>query len=402
MTLRPALHTAMASIQASFAQLLEYVQREEEVLKDLGAPDLKACLRTGAGTKGHTENPERMKFYKILSKILNTTEDLSQEQRQQLADWEARICSPKESEQSVQTAFAEFTNILQRRKSDLQNLGKTSLKACFMTNKSKKDKDLKFGQNFFSRKASSLNEAQRQELAKWEAEICGDGVPSRPAVDKEYTRLLEILESRKTDLQNLGKTSLKACFVTSQSNEDKDIKFGRNFFSRKASSLNEAQRQELAKWEAEICGDGVPSRPAVDKEYTRLLEILESRKTDLQKLGKTSLEDCFMTNQSNQDKELQFARNFFRRKASSLSDEQKEELAKWEAEIRGDGLALRPAVDKEFNRLLEILESRKTDLQKLGKTSLDACFMTNKSNQDKELQFLRHFLETKCLETKQC
>ena len=186
MTLRPALHTAMASVQASFAQLLEYLQREEEVLKDLGAPDLKACLRTGAGTKGHTGNPERMKFYKILSKILRKTEDLSQEQRQQIADWEARICSSKESEQSVQTSFAQFTNILQRRKSDLQNLGKTSLEACFMTNKSNQDKDLKFGQNFFSRKASSLSEAQKQELAKWETEICGDGVALRPAVDKEF------------------------------------------------------------------------------------------------------------------------------------------------------------------------------------------------------------------------
>ena len=82
MTLRSALHTAMASVQASFAQLLEYAQREEEVLKALGAPDLTACLRTGAGTKGHTENPERMKFYKILSKI---SKDLSQEQRQQIA-----------------------------------------------------------------------------------------------------------------------------------------------------------------------------------------------------------------------------------------------------------------------------------------------------------------------------
>ena len=391
MTLRPALHTAMASVQASFAQLLEYLQREEQVLKDLRLPDLKACLRTGAGTKGHTENPERMKFYKILIKILNNTEDLSQEQRQQIADWEARICSSQESE----TSFAQFTNILQRRKSDLQNLGKTSLQACFMTNKSNQDKDLKFGQNFFRRKASSFSEEQKQELAKWEAEICGDGVAWRPAVDKEYSRLLEILESRKSDLQNLGKTSLEDCFMTNNSNKDKDLTFGRNFFRRKASSLSQEQKQELAKWEAEICGDGVAWRPAVDKEYTRLLEILESRKSDLQNLGKTSLEDCFITNQSNQDKDLKFGRNFFRRKASSLSQEQKQELAKWEGEICGDGVAWRPAVDKEYTRLLEILESRKSDLQNLGKTSLEDCFMTNNSNKDKDLTFGRNFFRRK-------
>ena len=147
MTLRSALHTAMASVQASFAELLEYVQREEEVLKAIRAPDLKACLRTGAGSKGHTKNPERMKYYKILIKI---RDGLSEEQRQQIADWEARICCPQESEQSVQVSFAQFINILQRRKSDLQDLGKTSLEACFMTNKSNQDKDLYLVETFLT------------------------------------------------------------------------------------------------------------------------------------------------------------------------------------------------------------------------------------------------------------
>ena len=85
-----------------------------------------------------------------------------------------------------------------------------------------------------------------------------------------------------------------------------------------------------------------------------------------------------MTNKSNQDKELSFGRNFFRRRESPLTEEQKQELAIWEAEICG--VALRPAaVDNEYNRLLEILESRKSDLRSCGKKSLKDCFMTNKS-----------------------
>ena len=142
--------------------------------------------------------------------------------------------------------------------------------------------------------------------------------------------MVEILERRKKDLQDLGKTSLAACFMTNQSNQDKDLKFGRNFFDRKASSLSDEQKEELGKREKEICGDGVALRLADDKEFNRLVEILERRKKDLQDLGKTSLAACFMTNQSNQDKDLKFGRNFFDRKASSLSDEQKEELGKRE------------------------------------------------------------------------
>ena len=66
----------------------------------------------------------------------------------------------------------------------------------------------------------------RRKLAKWEAKICGDGVALWPAVDTDFSRLLEILEKRKDDLQELGKTSLKDCFTTNESNKDKDFKFG--------------------------------------------------------------------------------------------------------------------------------------------------------------------------------
>ena len=325
--------------------------------------------------------------------FLNKIEkDLTIEQRQEILEWEAKLCGNQHMEQSDATSFAQLTDILQRRKTDLQELGKSSLEACFLTHKSKTDKDLKFGQNFFHRKAASLTEAQKEELARWEAEICVD-VALRPAVDKDYNRLLEILEKRKTDLQELGKPSLEECFLTNKSNTDKDLQFGRNFFRRKSDSLTDAQKEELAKWEAEICVD-VALRPAVDKDYNRLLEIVEKRKTDLQELGKSSLEECFLTHKSNTDKDLQFGRNFFRRKSDSLTDAQKEELAKWEAEICVD-VALRPAVDKDYNRLLEILEKRKTDLQELGKSSLEACFLTHKSNTDKDLQFGRNFFRRK-------
>ena len=277
----------------------------------------------------------------------------------------------------------------------MQELGKDSLKECFFTNKSNQDKDLQFGRNFFRRKSESLTEAQKEELARWEADICGDSVALRSAVNKDYSHLLEILENRKTELQKLAKESLEECFFTNKSNQDKDLKFGRNFFSRKAASLSEAQKEELANWEADICGDSVALRSAVNKDYSHLLQILENRKTELQKLAKESLEECFFTNKSNQDKDLQFGRNFFRRKSESLTEAQKEELARWEADICGNSVALRSAVNKDYSHLLEILENRKTELQQLGKESLEECFFTNKSNQDKDLKFGRNFFSRK-------
>ena len=189
----------MSSVADAFANICKYLRREEAALRGLGASDLKACLRTGAGTKGHTADAERYKHYRLLNKI---EKDLTIEQRQEILEWEAKLCGNQHMEQSDATSFAQLTDILQRRKTDLQELGKSSLEACFLTHKSKTDKDLKFGQNFFHRKAASLTEAQKEELARWEAEICVD-VALRPAVDKDYNRLLEILEKPKLIYKSL-------------------------------------------------------------------------------------------------------------------------------------------------------------------------------------------------------
>jgi len=62
----------MAIVADAFANLLEYLEREEAVLKTLGASDLRACLRTGTGAHGHTADAERLKHYRILNRIEKT------------------------------------------------------------------------------------------------------------------------------------------------------------------------------------------------------------------------------------------------------------------------------------------------------------------------------------------
>jgi len=66
-TLRSALSVAMAIVADAFANLIDYLEREEAVLKTLGATDLRACLRTG--NKEETKDTERFKYYKVLNRI---------------------------------------------------------------------------------------------------------------------------------------------------------------------------------------------------------------------------------------------------------------------------------------------------------------------------------------------
>ena len=107
-------------VEYKFRQLIEYLQREEIALKALRAVDLKSCLRTGAGTKGHAADAERMKFYRMFNKI---SKDLTPEQRQQVLDWESRICSSQEAEQSVKTPF-QLIEILENAKQTCKTLEK--------------------------------------------------------------------------------------------------------------------------------------------------------------------------------------------------------------------------------------------------------------------------------------
>ena len=286
--------------------------------------------------------------------------------------------------------FSRLLEMLENRKSDLQELGKKCLKDCFFSNKSNKDKDFKFGQNFFSRKAASLTQAQKEVLAKWEAKICVDSVALPPAVDKEFSRLLEILENRKADLQELGKTSLKECFLSNKSNQDKDLQFGRNFFRRKAASLTEAQKQELAEFEVGIC------KTVNFDDFNRFVSVLRDRAHDLALLRYTDFTQLLSCRKL-ADQDFKFCRTFWHRNASRLNTAQKQQVEELQAAILRstrdiDCVALRPAVSRALSKFHSILERRQTEFKALGASSVTGLFGRHIKKQDSEVRACYWFL----------
>ena len=128
-----------------FEDLVCFLQKEELVLKALRATDLKACLRTGTGTKGYEANAERAKYYRIYNNKIE--KQVTPDQKATLMDWERRLCSEAED-----IDFARLLAIFASREEELKQMRKPSLEACFNSNLSKTDKNLKFCQNFFKRK----------------------------------------------------------------------------------------------------------------------------------------------------------------------------------------------------------------------------------------------------------
>ena len=69
----------------AFDRLVAYLEREESTLRALEATDLRACLRTGAGSRGHEADSERMKYYKLSNKVRSKQD---QQQKTTLDKWE--------------------------------------------------------------------------------------------------------------------------------------------------------------------------------------------------------------------------------------------------------------------------------------------------------------------------
>ena len=207
-----------------FEDLLCFLQKEELVLKALRATDLKACLRTGTGTRGYEANEERAKYYRIYNKI---EKQVTADQKATLMDWERRLCSEGED-----IDFARLLTILENRQDELRQMRKTSLQACFNSRLGNRDKDLRFCQNFLRRNNASMTHEQQKVVDEWEEKICGDGAGLCPAIDADFTRLLTILENREDELRQMRKTSLEACFNSSLGNRDKDLRFCQNFLRR--------------------------------------------------------------------------------------------------------------------------------------------------------------------------
>ena len=204
-----------------------------------------------------------------------------------------------------------------------------------------------------------------------------------------FTDLVAFLQREEESLKAVAKSDLKSTLRTGAGTKGNTADSERfhfyKIYCQLVKTLTEDQRNEIAQWEDKHC------TKQENADFRHFVNILENRKDELQKLGKTSLEACFNTRHSKSDKDFTFCGNFLKRKKASFSPEQEEERLRLEREICTDDEALRPVVDADFRKFAEIVHKRKDELQKLGKSSLEACFNTQHSKIDKDLKFCSNF-----------
>ena len=203
-----------------------------------------------------------------------------------------------------------------------------------------------------------------------------------------YNRLLEILENRKSDLQNLGKTSLEDCFMTNQSNQNKELQFARNFFRRKASSLTEEQKQILTPFEVEIC------ETVNFDDFNRFVSILQDRAEELGKLCFSDFTALLSCRKLKEDPDVKFCATFWRRNASRLNSAERLQLEELQAAILRsttdfDRVALRPAVARALDKFLNIVDRRQAEFLAVGASSVTSLI----KKQDPEVRACYWFLK---------
>ena len=362
---------------ADFRHFVNILENRKDELQKLGKTSLEACFNTR-----HSKSDKDLTFCANFLKRKKAS--FSAEQEQELVSLEGEICAVDVALRPVVDAdFRNFAEIVHKRKDELHKLGKSSLEACFNTRHSKSDKDLTFCANFLKRKKASFSAEQEQELVSLEREICAVDVALRPVVDADFRKFAEIVHKRKDELHKLGKSSLEACLNTQHSKSDKDLTFCANFLKRKKASFSTEKEQELLSLEREICADDVALRPVVDADFREFAEIAHKRKDELHKLGKSSLEACLNTQHSRSDKDLTFCFNFLKRKKSSFSTEQEQELLSLETEVCAVNV-------DEFRRFTTTLQNRGQELAQARLPDLHAVF-SSRRKKDQDMEFCRVF-----------
>ena len=124
--------------------------------------------------------------------------------------------------------------------------------------------------------------------------------------------------------------------------------------------------------------------------------MLENRAEYLQSLQKPSLKALFEAHAVKNDKELKFGQNFTLRCYPQLLQEQKDELAEWEAMLcepgEGERLAFRPALQRQLEKFIALLEDRAEYFQSLQKPSLKSLFEVHAVKNDQGLKFGQNFM----------
>ena len=168
------------------------------------------------------------------------------------------------------------------------------------------------------------------------------------------------------------------------------------FLQRQGHAFTEGQREELRACQARLCVSPKQAQPELQDRYERFLALLEKRADFFISLRKVSLKALFEVHAAKPDKELRFGKNFMLRCYPQLSQEQKDELAEWEAMLcepgEGERLAFRPALQRQLEKFTAVLENRAEYLQSLQKPSLKALFEAHAVKNDQELKFGQNFM----------
>ena len=295
------------------------LENRAEYLQSLQKPSLKALFEAHA-----VKNDKELKFGQNF--MLRCYPQLSQEQMDELAEWEAMLCDAGEGERlafrpALQRQLEKFIALLENRAEYLQSLQKPSLKALFEAHAVKNDKELKFGQNFMLRCYPQLLQEQKDELAEWEAMLCepgeGERLAFRPALQRQLEKFIALLEDRAEYLQSLQKPSLKSLFEAHAVKNDQGLKFGQNFMRRCYPKLSQGQKDELAEWEAMLCepgeGERLAFRPALQRQVDRFVALLASRRAEFLQEKESSLGALFRAARRGRDKDWRFGHEFVSR-----------------------------------------------------------------------------------------
>ena len=219
-----------------------------------------------------------------------------------------------------------------------------------------------------------------------------------------FEELLSYLVVHAADLQRLRCQSLRELLRTGEARPGRAAIPERaawyRYLQRQGHTFTDAQQEALRAREAVLRApagaERLAAQPALVQHFFRFLALLERRFEEFAALRKPSLKAIFDVSAASTDAEMTFGKNFINQSFPKLSQEQKDVLLEREATLcepaDAEHWAAQPALQRQLDRFVALLDRRFEDLAALRKVSLKAIFNVNAANSDTELKFGLNFM----------
>ena len=212
------------------------------------------------------------------------------------------------------------------------------------------------------------------------------------AMAEDVRKTIAFLAAFADELVSMQKQTLEALVKSNRAKQVKEWNAAKNFWYRKADSLEADEREVLDDWEFALCDmsylQPVAFLPRLQRCLDRTQSFLSQHAESIKQLGAKTLQEVLRSRQVKQESMSVFIRLLLERYSEQFTAEQKELVVRWQAELCEESGEVEAGADSNemsaFSRVQRFFARYAHPIIQLEKGSLRQVVTSNQANKDAE------------------